>query len=384
VGKINTVYIILFGGLLLRLGTLITVLSLGFYNVLAGSDSLSFYEEAIYIAASGDYYPFEVGWKPYVNTLGFLMYRFGQSASFMFLASIAAWFLSAILIDKSLEICNANNKIRLITAIIMAVEPSLLLATSIPMREAFQLLGITIIAFSFVNLFVFRKNAYFILMVAGAGIAGILHLSLFVSVSLFSILIFLGFRYAEKKLSLFQLAVAGLSLIGVFIIVTGVIELRYNNGGSDLFETVDMFRETGAALDARAQYDDSIGPSSSVASGVVGLIVGFVQYMLEPMPWRISSPGDIIVLAENILRLLLVALVIRNFRNQPHRDFVLSLTLLLMFLTTEFVWSTGTINWGTAARHHVPSLPLLLIAAFSLGRRQAQTSAPRPMRVQSY
>jgi hypothetical protein len=382
VGRLNPVYIVLFGGLLLRLGTLLAVLSLGLYNVLAGTDSLSFYEDATYIAVSGDYYPFELGWKPYVNTLGFFMYQFGQSVSFMFLSSTAAWFLSAILIDKSLQIVGANQTMRLISAAVMAFEPSLLLATSIPMREAFQLLGMTIIAYSLVNIFVVRNYTYAILMIAGAALAGALHLSLLVSASLFSILIFLGLRYAEHKLSLFQIAVAGLLGIVVVIIVTGVIQARYDNGAADLLETVDVFRDTGASLDARAQYDDRVGPSSSVAGGIVGLFIGFVQYMLEPMPWRISSPGDIIVLIENILRLLLVGLVIRNFRALSHRERALSATLLLMFFTTEFVWSTGTINWGTAARHHVPSLSLLLIAAFALGRHQSKSGAVRYARAQ--
>lgn len=379
-GKINTIYIVLFGGLLLRIGTLLAILSLGLYNVLAGTDSLSFYEDATYIAGSGDYYPLELGWKPYVNTLGFFMYQFGQSVSFMFLASTAAWFLSAVLIDKSLEISGASRKMRLISAVIMAVEPSLLLATSIPMREAFQLLGITIIAYSLVNLFVAKKHTYLFLMVVGAALAGVLHLSLLVSVSLFSIIVFLGFRYAESKLSVVQIAVAGLLSVAVIVIVTGIIQARYDNNTTDLLETVDMFRETGASLDARAQYDDRVGASSSVAGGIVGLIVGFVQYMLEPLPWRISSLGDIVVLIENILRLVLVALVVRNFRALAHSEFALSATLLLMFFTAEFIWSTGTINWGTAARHHVPSLPLLLIAAFALGRHHAESRITGYMR----
>jgi hypothetical protein len=382
VGRLNTIYIVLFGGLLLRLGTLLAVLSLGLYNVLAGTDSLSFYEDATYIAVSGDYYPFELGWKPYVNTLGFFMYQFGQSVSFMFLASTAAWFLSAILIDKSLQTCDATQAMRLVSAAVMAFEPSLLLATSIPMREAFQLLGMTIIAYSLVNIFVARNYTYGILMIAGAALAGALHLSLLVSASLFSILIFLGLRYAEHKLSLLQIAVAGLLGIVVIIIVTGIIQARYDNGTADLLETVDVFRETGASLDARAQYDDRVGPSSSVTGGIAGLFIGFVQYMLEPLPWRISSPGDIIVLLENILRLVLVGLVVRNFRGLAHREYALSATLLLMFFTAEFVWSTGTINWGTAARHHVPSLSLLLVAAFALGRNRTKSGTVEFARAQ--
>jgi hypothetical protein len=68
-------------------------------------------------------------------------------------------------------------------------------------------------------------------------------------------------------------------------------------------------------------------------------------------------------------------LVVQNFRGLSHREYALSATLLLMFFTAEFVWSTGTINWGTAARHHVPSLSLLLVAAFALGRNRTKSGA---------
>ena len=34
-----------------------------------------------------------------------------------------------------------------------------------------------------------------------------------------------------------------------------------------------------------------------------------------------------------------------------------------MFLLIEFMWAVGTVNWGTASRHHMPTLALLLIAS---------------------
>jgi hypothetical protein len=37
----------------------------------------------------------------------------------------------------------------------------------------------------------------------------------------------------------------------------------------------------------------------------------------------------------------------------------------VLYLVVEGVWSIGTANWGTAARHHVPSIGLLVVAALA-------------------
>ena len=39
------------------------------------------------------------------------------------------------------------------------------------------------------------------------------------------------------------------------------------------------------------------------------------------------------------------------------------LFIFLVYLLLEFLWALGTVNWGTASRHHLPSLGLLVIAS---------------------
>lgn len=34
-----------------------------------------------------------------------------------------------------------------------------------------------------------------------------------------------------------------------------------------------------------------------------------------------------------------------------------------MYLFLELIWSFGTVNWGTALRHHIPSIGLLIVCA---------------------
>ena len=94
------------------------------------------------------------------------------------------------------------------------------------------------------------------------------------------------------------------------------------------------------------------------------------------MPWKISSIVDVIVLLENMLRFWLIWNVLKylvgSYLNKPmyvarnyfgNERFIFF--IFLTYLVMETLWSLGTSNWGTASRHHVPSLGLLLVAGFA-------------------
>jgi hypothetical protein len=94
------------------------------------------------------------------------------------------------------------------------------------------------------------------------------------------------------------------------------------------------------------------------------------------MPWKISSIVDVVALLENILRFWLIwnalKYLVGSYRNKPmfvaHNYFGHERYILLIFLSyliMETIWSLGTSNWGTASRHHLPSLGLLLVMGFA-------------------
>ena len=41
------------------------------------------------------------------------------------------------------------------------------------------------------------------------------------------------------------------------------------------------------------------------------------------------------------------------------------LFILIAYFALETIWSLGTVNWGTASRHHIPATGILLAAAFA-------------------
>jgi hypothetical protein len=148
------------------------------------------------------------------------------------------------------------------------------------------------------------------------------------------------------------------------------------DAGADV--AIAVYQEGGIAYDARAQYRDSVE-----INGVVGLLffipVALFQFLFEPMPWRIGAAADVEALLENLLRAWLIWKALTGLRAMPAAGRRPAAFVFLSYLVIETIWSLGVLNWGTAARHHVPGIGLLVIAAFAyagstLKRRRAKAS----------
>lgn len=147
-----------------------------------------------------------------------------------------------------------------------------------------------------------------------------------------------------------------------YLVLLALLEDRNYGGSGNVFEAAESFQRTGATVDARAQYKSDIAFSSGFGT-IYFIVIGFFQYLFEPMPWRISTFGDVIVFFENMLRLGLILFSLKFVLEDRGVHRMRVLFFLSLYLFIEFIWSTGTINWGTAARHHVAATALLLASS---------------------
>jgi hypothetical protein len=128
--------------------------------------------------------------------------------------------------------------------------------------------------------------------------------------------------------------------------------------------------------DSRANYRTEVDINDGLGGLILSVPYFLFQYLFEPMPWNISSIVDVVALLENMLRFWLIwnalKYLVGSYRNKPifveHNYFGYERCILLIFLSyllIESIWSLGTSNWGTASRHHLPSLGLLLVMGFA-------------------
>ena len=79
----------------------------------------------------------------------------------------------------------------------------------------------------------------------------------------------------------------------------------------------------------------------------------FVQYMFAPFPWQVGNVKDVYALLESMLRFALLFFAVYSWRRPLGEVRNYHGFLLMVVLGLELTWALGTLNWGTAMRHHV-------------------------------
>jgi hypothetical protein len=195
--------------------------------------------------------------------------------------------------------------------------------------------------------------------------AGFLHGGLLASglIMVAGVLMLIVFRSEKISFSLLVLV----SIFSSFILFFGFSffsDVSYNlNDG--LASAIEVYQVSALEIDARTVYKTGVD-----ISGLDGFLLfiplSIIQYFFEPFPWHVSAVSDFILLLENILRGWLILRVLWSFRVASKIQHRLLLLIFISYLVMETIWSIGTINWGTAVRHHLPSWGLLLLAAFAV------------------
>lgn len=331
-------------------------------------------------ADASTYHNIAVDYVYYMAFHGFRFYQMfpyalGVAYQLMFkslflgcLFSCAAWTISAFVLVKILRLLSVTVKYQCIAMLLYALLPSSILFTSITLKEAYELLMVNLAVYSALKILMSRAHIYWFLLLGSVVIAGILHVTFYVSgLAIVVITAVAGlFRRGEK-----------ISFIKIGLVVSALVLVLY--AGSRCFTTVTnykMHHGLAAALESfvrggllyldvgRAFYRTSVD-----INGIAGLLqyipVSLFQYLFEPMPWRISAIVDMQAVLENILRLCLICMALAGLRKLPVGRRALVVFIIFSYILIETVWAVGTLNWGTAIRHHIPAMGLLIAAAFS-------------------
>ena len=295
--------------------------------------------------------------------------------------SALGWLASAFILLRIMRILSFKMSNQWRVMLIYALIPTSLMYTSVTLREPFQLLFINLALYAALKIYFHRSNAHWLVLFLAVVGMGAMHGALLVS-GIFIIVgtLFLLTSRNRKGVSFTKVVLVTpiviLCLFYGFFLFTSLTTYgdRLDEG---LAVAVRVYQE-GTLSDgeyARANYRTDIE-----IDGLGGLILSLpsflFQYLFEPMPWKISSIVDVVALLENMLRFWLIwnalKYLVGSYPNKPmfvarnyFGDKRFILFIFLSYLIIETLWSLGTSNWGTASRHHLPSLGLLLVASFA-------------------
>jgi len=310
----------------------------------------------------------------YSYLLGAVYRVTGASLFLGSMLSVVVWLISAGVVLRTLRLLAVGQAGQFYAMALYALLPSSILYTSVTLREVYQLLFVNLSVYSALRIYLNRSRAHwFILILSGLGM-GLMHGGLLVlAVFIFMAAVIMSFLFRRRGLYFTKIMLIGPVVAAV---VFGGLSLFTNFSYSldkGVATTIESYQK-GELTGSRAQYIDEVK-----IDGLVGLLrfvpTALAQYLFEPVPWRASTVPDIELLVENALRAWLIWKALIGLRGTWFLTRRAVIFVFLSYLLLEGLWAIGTTNWGTASRHHVPSIGLLVIAAFAGERSKRRVAA---------
>ena len=349
---------IIFFGVILRI--FIAIINV-YYITLPGAeyDALAFHEAAQSVSKSWDNINLEIGWI-YATALG-VIYKYTSDSLFLgCMVSVLAWFISAIVLKKSLNDLNLIDSNIQIIIFFYTFIPSSVLFTSITLREPFQLLFYNLSILSLINIFYKKKKKYFLLLFLVLLALSMLH-KVFI---FFSIFVFLVLGLC-KLITKFKILYFIIFLLITYFFYEDFFILLFKFIPIDQLSIYQIIQgHINNMTISRASYINDIIIINNFTDLILYSIRSLTNYFLQPFPINHENIYDSFLFIENIIRLFFVVLIIINLFKFTHKNFVYFVLLVIFYFFTEFIWALGTNNWGAAVRHHLPTLGILLLLSF--------------------
>jgi len=356
-------------GFYLRIIYSFFALDFGLYLVFTG-DVGRFHHMAVTLNDGGDIFTgnsiLSYGY-PY-----FLSFLYKITTESLFIGSITsslAWLLSGFVLIKTLNFFFLTRTNFVVLIFLYTFLPSAVLNTSVPIRESYLLLLVNLTIYSLLKIYLDKDARYWLLMPLCILVSSMFHPA-FLPFGMVALLLGI-FSYSLRNKRIVNLRnvfiFTPFFLVFLFFIFNIFFSLfskyAYDIETEGLSGAVSIFRSGSvmSAPEARAQYQFSVQDIDGMLDLILYLPVSLFQYLFEPMPWKMSSFVDIILLIENLMRGILIFFALKAlFSKSTHMRRALFFLIILYFLI-ELMWALGTTNWGTASRHHVPIFGVLLI-----------------------
>jgi hypothetical protein len=330
----------------------------------AEADAAGFHFSAVKYARGQDSNNFAIS-NIYIYVLG-TIYRWTFESMFWgSYLSCNAWLVSAVVITRIMNLLKINETNQFKAVLLYALMPSVVLLTSVTLREAYQLLAVNIVVYAALKIYINESNKKnLLILLIGVICLGALHGALLIA-GLYIVALTCGITIYKNqgqdikiKLFLWLLLLLLLSYAGSSLYLDMIF-----NSNMALGDAIQA-RQESWQQSARASYPNDVRINTNFDL-LLFVPVALFHYLFQPMIWRATTLQDWGLLMENFLRCILIFKAVNALSSLPHRWNIPLIIVFSTYLLIEVVWAIGTINWGTAARHHIPAFGLLIIASFA-------------------
>ncbi len=299
----------------------------------------------------------------YVHFLALFYSLFGPSHLLGEELSVLAVALSCVVLVK---LCGLTGFSRFCAGLLLLFGLSLsgLIFLSITLRESWQVLFVFLSAYWALRVRSRMSGTNIAFLLLSAFGLGLLHEGL-APYAIFLIIFSLYWAVGAGRPADILWKRALLLTVAAALLVTLAASVKQLGGASaalasgKALEYAQNYR-LHSVQDARAAYGVALDASTPLRFAAT-LPPVLVQYMFAPFPWQIGSLLDIEAMLEGWVRLALLVTSWRAWRLSVGEARSRIGFLFGLFLTMEFLWALGTINWGTAVRHHLLAYGLLAL-----------------------
>jgi hypothetical protein len=328
----------------------------------ADVDAVYFHDDATaFVQGLDQSWHVEIGNPTFTQLLALAYTVFSPSLLLGSAMSVVAFATSCVVFANILAAMETPRRAG--TLLLFGLLPSGIMFLSVPLRESYEQLFLLIAIYAALQLR--RRGARWIVpLVGAAGGLALWHMGLPIFSAFFIISAVAWAAKRDARLGSVQRVVG---LVFGAVVVLAAWRLSGSAGALDAvangqaFEFADNYRHFGTVVEARATYG-MILDTSTPFSIAQTLPVVFFEYMFAPFPWQVGNLLDVDALFEGLLRLALIisAAVAWRRAREPLRGQVA--LLLWLYFGLQLLWAMGTVNWGTAIRHHLLGTGLLVAA----------------------
>jgi hypothetical protein len=341
----------------------------------ADADAVRFHRLAVEWAGNGKL-SITVGAEFYQQLLGIFYRIFSSSHLFGEELSIIAFLLSCLIFIKLIHILNLE-KYQIGLLLMYGLLPTNLVLGSVTMRESYQILFFMLAVYWGLRFHLDPIKGAMILCVVSALIMGFFHKALILYMLFLLPVLFLWFpqqvsgspdsrwRFSRKifiVISAMLILIIGILIIGVLSEIQGLEVLSSVFSGKGLKFAVDYRTRLMIvqAPDARANYGIMLD-TSSLGSLIKTTFLVYIYYLFAPFPWQIISWLDVYAFTESLLRFILILFSLMYWYKAEGVKRCLGGLLLIIYFSMTFLWSAGTVNYGTSIRHHMLTNWIIII-----------------------
>ncbi len=269
---------------------------------------------------------------------------------------------------------------------IAALFPSLILYSSIILREVYVIFFLTYALIGCVNYIDKTKLIYFIKAFFGFLIASLFHGPIIFGFFVFTIYICFkilkenNFFLRFKKKNIYFLIIVPIILLPIISYFLGYysipklgnfkdfgnlsIKKEEINKSVRLHERI-IWKIKKATKSSGAETSGASYPKWTIPNNFIELVyltpVRIFYFLYSPFPWDIKRLVHFVGLLDAIFYISLSYFVVRNLKtllNEPKTRF-----LILIFLIFVFIYSFGVGNFGTGIRHRLKFIGILIVIA---------------------